>query len=393
VCGGGGGGIVRILVLALRAVLGVFDVSRGLGASNAAVAIFGGRVLSLSEDDMPYVLDVADGDGDVRTLGRLELPSKINLCAHPKIDPATGDMYAFGLGSGFPFSYSVFRVSARGGARITSDAPVPLPDLPLVHDFAVTPRFVVFPDGQLVVRPSALAVGRSPLACDFAKTPRFCLLPKHDGLSSEHSTANARFFDAPGVNCLHCLNAWDDDHEVVLVAPVLSPPEHILVIPQNTASHLTEIRFDTMTGGVKRRAICSDLNLEFGVINPEYSGHKTRFAYMGCGSYPYFDAVVKVDLTRYGGEDDEQGPIVGRQDFGEGMFGGEPFFLAAKDANSEDHGYILCLVGDRKAAQASKLWVMDALSPSLEIIAVIELPARVPIGFHGCFIGRDQLAQ
>jgi 9-cis-epoxycarotenoid dioxygenase len=118
------------------------------------------------------------------------------------------------------------------------------------------------------------------------------------------------------------------------------------MIPQNCASPLIEIRFNTMIGGVKRLAICSDLNLEFGVINPAYSGRKTRFTYLDCDSYPYFDAAVKVDLTRYGGEDDEQGPIMGRRDFGEGMYGGEPFFVAARDANSEDNDYILCLVGD-----------------------------------------------
>jgi 9-cis-epoxycarotenoid dioxygenase len=304
-------------------------------------------------------------------------------------------MYAFGLGRRAPFSYSVFRVSARG-AQITGDAPVPFLGLPVVHDFAVTPRFVVFPDGQLVLRPSALAAARSPLACDPAKTPRFCLLPLHpvDGLlSPEHSTANALWFDAPGLNCLHCLNAWDDDHEVVLVAPVISSPDRILDIPQSCTSRLTEIRFNTATGDVKRRAICSDLDLELGVINPAYAMRKSRYAYMGCGRYPYLDAVVKVDLTRSDGEDGERGPIVGRRDFGEGKYGGEPFFIAARDANSEDHGYILCLVGDRKGAQASQLWIMDAHSPSLEVIAVIQLPTRVPVGFHGCFIGRDQLAQ
>jgi carotenoid cleavage dioxygenase-like enzyme len=67
------------------------------------------------------------------------------------------------------------------------------------------------------------------------------------------------------------------NHEVVCLLASC-----ILMIPQNCASRPTEIRFDMMTGSVKRRAIRSDLDLEFGVINPAYSGRKTRFVYLGC---------------------------------------------------------------------------------------------------------------
>ena len=111
--------------------------------------------------------------------------------------------------------------------------------------------------------------------------------------------------------------------------------------------------------------------------------------YCALGAFPNFNGVVNLDLNQEGST---QESIVARRDFGEGKFGGEPFFVAARGASSEDHGYLLCLVGDEKG-EVSELLVMDALSPSLEVIAAIELPARVPPGFHGCFVNEQQLAQ
>ena len=84
--------------------------------------------------------------------------------------------------------------------------------------------------------------------------------------------------------------------------------------------------------------------------------------------------------------------VVGKREFGEGKYGGEPCFVGARGANSEDHGYLLCLVGNENGG-FSELWVMDARSPSLDIIAIVELPVHVPMGFHGCFVSEAQLAQ
>ena len=36
---------------------------------------------------------------------------------------------------------------------------------------------------------------------------------------------------------------------------------------------------------------------------------------------------------------------------------------------------------------------MDALSVTLEVISIVELLVHVPMGFHGCFVNEEQLAQ
>ena len=308
--------------------------------------------------------------------------------------------------------YSIFRVPAAGfdddddgGMNSSSSSGnaccVPLLEIlvsplniPMVHDFAITQRFIIFPDSQIVFRVADMAKGESPLGYDANKTGRFCLLPRESAVAG-HSAAprpQPQWFEAPGINCLHYINAWEEgDDEVVLIASDVSPLERIHDFPFNVEFALFEIRFDTRTGGVKRRRLCSGIELEFGVYNQKYTGRKTRYAYFAARSNLFFTGVVKLDLTREEGSGGQE-CIVAKREFGEGKNVGEPWFVEARGANSEDHGYLLCIVGDITGG-VSELWVMDALSPTLEVVTVIELPIRVPLGFHGCFVNEEQLAR
>lgn len=41
----------------------------------------------------------------------------------------------------------------------------------------------------------------------------------------------------------------------------------------------------------------------------------------------------------------------------------------------------------------SKFLVVDTKSPTLEIVAVVKLPGRVPTGFHGLFVSESHLSK
>lgn len=87
-----------------------------------------------------------------------------------------------------------------------------------------------------------------------------------------------------------------------------------------------------------------------------------------------------------------------RTEFGENCYGNEPCFVprnnndGSSHAVAEDDGYLVCFVHN-EATGVSQLLVMDALSPSLEVIAAVQLPSRVPYGFHGWFVNEQQLAK
>ena len=99
--------------------------------------------------------------------------------------------------------------------------------------------------------------------------------------------------------------------------------------------------------------------------------------------------VVKLDLSMEGGEE----CTVASRLYGPGCYGGEPFFVARDPENSaaeEDDGYLVTYVHDENA-QESKFLVMDAKSSTLDIVAAVKLPQRVPGGFHGLFLSELEL--
>lgn len=63
----------------------------------------------------------------------------------------------------------------------------------------------------------------------------------------------------------------------------------------------------------------------------------------------------------------------------------EPIFVPrSKDAN-ESEGFLLSYVY-REQDNRSDLVILDAMNIDDEPLAIIQLPHRVPFGFHGCWV-------
>jgi carotenoid cleavage dioxygenase len=85
------------------------------------------------------------------------------------------------------------------------------------------------------------------------------------------------------------------------------------------------------------------------------------------------DALLKHDL---------QNRLVQRRRLAAGEEAGECVFVPARAEGAEDEGWVLCLVQDRVRGAATLL-ILDAQDFAGEPVASVELPARVPLGFHG----------
>ncbi|KAJ0970974.1 hypothetical protein J5N97_018933 [Dioscorea zingiberensis] len=377
----GSAGVARGAVTAARVLTGQMNPTQGVGLANTSLAFFSGRLYALGESDLPYSVHLSTDDGDISTLRREDFAGKLfmGMTAHPKKDPTTGEVFAFRYGPVPPF-LTYFRFD-RDGKKLP-DVPIfSLRDPSFLHDFAITENYAIFPDIQMVMKPMDMVLrGGAPVGSDHAKVPRLGLLPRYAKSESE-----IRWFEVPGFNIMHALNAWeeDDGDTVVLVAPNVLSIEHALDHLELVHSSVELVRIDLRTGKVSRTPLAAD-NLDFGVINPGYVGKKNRYGYLGVGNpMPKISGVAKIDFSLAGAGD----CVVAKREFGPGCYGGEPFFVPENDdgEGEEDDGYLVSYVHDEISGE-SRFFVMDARSPELEIVAEVVLPRRVPYGFHGLFV-------
>ncbi|KAH6760857.1 nine-cis-epoxycarotenoid dioxygenase 4 [Perilla frutescens var. frutescens] len=377
----------RGAVTAARVLAGQFNPINGIGSANTSLALIGGRLYALGESDLPYSVRI-DKNGEIHTLGRHDFDGKLNMSmtAHPKSDFQTGETFAFRYGPVPPF-LTYFRINADGEKQ---------PDVPIfsmtspsfLHDFGITKKYAIFNEIQLGMNPLEMVGGGSPVGANPSKVPRIGVIPRYAKDESE-----MRWFEVPGFNTIHAINAWDEDggDTVVMVAPNILSVEHTLERMELIHASLEKLTIDLKNGRVSRHPL-STRNLDFGVLNPAFIATKHKYVYAAVGDpMPKVSGVVKLDVSV--SEEDRRDCIVASRMFGPGCFAGEPFFVARQPENpdaDEDDGYVVCYVHDEIRGE-SRFLVMDAKSPNLDTVAAVKLPRRVPYGFHGLFVRQSDL--
>uniref|UniRef100_A0A061RE98 carotenoid 9,10-dioxygenase n=1 Tax=Tetraselmis sp. GSL018 TaxID=582737 RepID=A0A061RE98_9CHLO len=388
----GAGGLLALAFSKLKGLAGLTVGGEGRGTANTAMVFHAGRLLALHEGDMPYALRVAC-EGIVETAGRLVYQGQRSFTAHPKVDPATGDMHFFGY-SVESAPYCTYGVAGPDGA-LKKQIPITVPKPVMMHDFAVTEAHAIFIDTPLVFDPSVMVrEGTLPFAFDEGHGIRFGLR-RHDAPEGEEAV---QWFSSPPCMIFHVANAWDDGEKVHLVACAMRTLDLSVLstkraMTEDMKPFLTRFVFDTRTGETVVTRL-SDCAAEFPQIKQSLVGRKCRYAFAArYHESPKgdagFDGICKFDLDASGprdGHDACSGAIC----FGEGRYGGEAIFVPKGSPKSEDDGYLLTYVYD-EGRNKSDFVVFDAKTMSSEPIAKVQLPCRVPYGFHGLFMDEDDM--
>ncbi len=376
-------------------VMGPFDYSVSefgiKDTSNTDVLWYAGDVMALWYNaGHPYRLDSLTLD----TLDHFHLQGReqLRMSAHAKLDWETGELIFFDYGDELP--YLTFGVADAGG-KLVHEVPIELPGPRLPHDIGFTTNFAILHDLPFFHDMDVLRQHRHRVLTFHKDIPtRFGIIPRR-GQSHE-----VRWFECESCYILHVTNCWEEGEWVVMDGcrstnpmPDVQPGEgelaHMLAYMRLEANNY-RWRFNLRTGEV-REGDLDTLNTEFNKSNPIFHGVKSRYAYH-----------QRIPLLHEGGHtlrftglvkyDNETGQSW-QWDYGAGVFGSEAVYAprTGADRNSvEDDGYVITLVTDSNTWKSECL-VFDARNVQHGPVCRVQLPHRVPYGFHAAWACGEDL--
>lgn len=334
--------------------------------ANTSIVEHAGNLLALMEVALPTRFSRS-----LDTLGLFDFDGALRapMTAHPKVDPVTGELW---IVSNDFFVAPYLRVFAFdvAGARVAAfDTPLPGPAM--VHDFAITETRVVLLDLPVVYD---LTLGRPfPSAWKPDYGARVGLVPRTGG------DVVWIELDEP-CYVFHIANAYDDGERVVLdVCRYSTMFDADILGVADSSPTFERWTVDSVAGRIARQEIDAR-GQEFPRIDPRVVGRPYRHTYTAEFA-PVDGPLHGVGLGALLHHDLSSG-VADRLDIGPGRAAGEPVFVPASASSGENEGWVLSVVYDA-TRDGSDLVIADATDFAAGPVATIELPRRVPFGFHG----------
>jgi len=345
---------------------GTLDLT--VGVANTNIIGHGNRLLALVESSFP-----TEVTRELATTGVYDFAGALKgpFSAHPHRCPRTGELHGFGMQMR-PGALTYYRIDA--GGTLLESRNIPVRSATMMHDFALTERYAIFMDLPVVFDMLLGMRGKFPYRWNDRYGARLGVVDRND------ASAAVRWFEIEPCYVFHVMNAVEHGEQIVL--DVVRYKE-LWRKGNDSFSPTTLHRFtiDLQTGSVSE-ATLDDRSIEFPRCDERLTGSAYRYGYavavdaVGKGS----GEVRKYDLARGSSS---------AHPFGPGQRPGEAVFVPA--AAGEDAGWLMCYVYDA-AVDRSSFVVLDASDIAAPPVAIVPLPVRVPLGFHGNWIADDATA-
>ena len=329
----------------------------------------GGRLLALAESDLPYALS-----DDLNTVGPWNFCNRLSagICAHPKIDPVTGEMVVFRYDVEPPFlSWAV--IGAHG--QVTRpETPIEIDDTYMVHDCVITRHYLV-----LFVFPLRFNFAdKNALAWEPDRGTRIAVV-RRDGPAEA-----IRWFESEAFWVWHFANAHEEagDGGIRIVVDYPRWSHAGFGNDEPVAGGVHRMILDLARGGVsveqRDEALCEFARLDDRRVGRDYryfhAAAKDPSDPAGMGTW---NALRRYDLRT--------GNVVERRTGKIAL--GEAVFAPRADAaeSDENAGYLLTFTYDRESLETGFL-ILNADDIAGEPAATLRMPHRVPFGFHGSWV-------
>jgi len=353
-------------------------------AANTSVLGLPDRLLALWEGGNPHALDLED----LSTVGRDDrqgaLSDNLAYSAHPKRDPITGEIYNFGLTPGLNSTLNLYRSDRTG--KILQHTTVELKGTPLVHDFVLAGRYLIFcaPPVQIKLFPVGLQLQSFSDAMQWQpqQGTQVIVIDRESLTEVSRSTADPWFQ-------WHFSNGYEDveGHVVldVLRYADFKTNQYLQEIPTgdpqtSTKATFWRVRLDPQTGKVLSQEELLDRGCEFAVVKPHQTGQEADAVFLNIHrpeanpQRELFGAIARFspetqDLTV--------------ADMGSDRYPSEPLY--APDPHDPNQGWVLTVVFDG-TTDTSELWIFDADGLDGEPVCRLQLPSIIPHSFHGTWV-------
>lgn len=366
--------------------------------AGSTLALIEGGVSCYELSDELDTLRAADFDGTLTG----------GYTAHPLRDPATGELHAvsYFFGWGNKVRYTV--IGADG--RLRRQVDVRVGGSPMMHSFSLTDTYVVFYDlpvvfdvkqavraavprylraparlvmsaliGRITIPDPVTAMmtgsgkgGRVrsnagfPYGWDPTYPARIGIMPR------EGDSTDVRWFEIDPCYVYHPMNAYDDGDTVVL--DVIRHDKTFDTNhngPSEAPTTLDQWVVNLTSGKVAQSRV-DDRPQEFPRVDDRLTGKRHRFGYAtGVDDHGLITDLVKHDYRA--------GTSTVRT-FGPGTSIGEFVFQPTTPDAAEDDGVLMGYVHNPDTDRTD-LMLLDA--QTLDTVAAVHLPTRVPNGFHG----------
>ncbi len=361
------------------------------GTANTNAWIHGGKLYALKEDSPALVMDPATMETDGYTWFNDKMTGQ-TFTAHPKIDPATGNMIAFGYAaSGLCTDDCTFyEVTPEG--ELINEIWFKAPYYCMMHDFAITEDYALFHIVPSIGSWDRLEKGLPHCGFDTTMPVYLGVLPRREGATAE----DIRWFKRDNCFASHVLNAYQEGTKIHFDTPEAKnnmfpffPDVHGEPFNGMEAmSYLTRWTVDMASNGDEFDSVTklTDTAAEFPRIDDRYAGRKHRHGWMlemdmkrpvelkgGSAGGLLMNCLFHKDLES--GEEQHWwcGPVSSLQ---------EPCFIPRSKDAPEGDGWVV-MVCNRLEEQRSDLLLFDALQVDKGPIATIKIPIRLRFGLHG----------
>ncbi len=341
--------------------------------ANVSIAKFADSYVALTEIPLPVIFDekTLETKGPFRFVDILPT-TKIWECAHPHIDPVSGDIYNYQVHFVPEAKYVIYSME-KGTKTRGVIAEIPVKEPAYMHSFAMTATYLIFVEFPLFITPQDFLKDENPASHYKWKDDqkmRILLINKKSG------SIDGEYFAEP-IFAWHHINSFEHQNSIYIdLSGYKDGSSFTSIIDLNDCNNDDLGRFVRYKIDLELKKVHEKVvgpTIEMPHINERYNGKPYTYVYGYDISSDKKRGLVKVDTNTRAFLSWSE----------EGCFADEPIFVQNSESQKEDDGVVMANVLDTKSKK-SFLLVLDA--KRFKELGRAEVPHHIPYGLHGDFL-------